>query len=110
MRQRDLRELLRRVAEDADPRSTGGESAQHRVRVRPRPDEDRRPVRGEPRQQRAPIPERLVEHGCCGFSIRGNFELDARPPRSVLEPRLPERARLGEYAVEVESEQEAWHG
>ena len=107
MRERDLHELPRRVAEDADPRSPGSESAQHGVRVRPRPDEDRRPVRGEPRQQRAPVPERLVEHGCCGFSIRGHVELDAGPSRRILESRVPERVRVREHAVEVEREQEA---
>ena len=61
----------------------------------------------EPRQQRPPVAEGLVENGDGRLPVGGDLELDARPPRRVLEPRVPERPRVGEHAVEVEREGEA---
>ena len=70
VRERDLGELARRVAEDADPRARRRQPPQRGVRVGTRTDPERRPVGREPRQQRPPVAERLVEHGRRRLPIR----------------------------------------
>jgi hypothetical protein len=44
-----------------------------------------------------------------GFPSLGDVELDACATRRVLEPRVPERPRIREHAVEVESERQPRH-
>ena len=46
----------------------------------------------------------LVEHRRGLDPVAGDVELDACPPRRVLEPVAPERARVGKDAVEIEGE------
>jgi len=98
----DVDQLPRRVAERADPRAARPEPPERRVRVRAWTDPERRPIGGKARQQRPPVPECLVEYHGRRLTVVGHVQLDARPPRRVLEPRVPERARVSEDAVEVE--------
>ncbi|TMM16183.1 MAG: hypothetical protein E6F98_01205 [Actinobacteria bacterium] len=60
------------------------------------------PVGGEALQQRAPVAEALVQSSGRLRPVVGKVELDARPPRRVLDPVAPQRPRVGEHGIEVE--------
>ena len=66
------------------------------------PEVERRAVVGEALQQRPPVAEPLVEQRRRRDAVLGHVELDARAPRGVLEPVVPERPRVREHRVEVE--------
>ena len=98
-------ELARRVGEDADPHARGLQAAKRRAGVAARAEVDRRAVGREALEQRPPVAEPLVEHRRRGVAVlRHVVELDAGPPRRVLEPVAPERPRVREHCVEIEGD------
>ena len=110
MRERDLGQLARRVAEDADPRARRRRAAAAR-----------RSCRGGDGSRAAPrsaanrassgrqSPSASSSTRRRGLAILGHVELDARPPGRILEPRVPQRPRVGEHAVEVERDADSSH-
>jgi len=104
VRERDVGELARRIREDADAHAGSMEPAENGAGVAVRPEVHGTAVGREPLEQGPPVAELHVESSGGVDAVGRQIEVDMGAPRGVVEPVLPEPARVGEDGVELDGE------